>query len=207
MPDGTLKVKIRKPPQIGERGYVRIAGEAYFTRPWLTEAGLSRIALRGVVWECACGAGHMTRVLAAHGHTVVSTDIAEHGFDGQSATLDFLATQAPPDPRIGTIFTNPPNCLADAFAWHAIQLMKPVGGMVVMLFDHAYVAAGPTRDALFERPMPWSAWIVVTRRPKWFDDPAALTPEERRKKGPRRNYAFCVWDWQHEGPPVIARVR
>lgn len=208
--DGTLShPKPRTPPERGEYGYERRKGDAYFTQAWVTRAGLKLIVPRGIVWEPACGMGHMTNVLEEHGHRVVSTDIARHGYDGQTDEADFLNTRSLPDPAVRTIFTNPPNRLADAFAFHAIELMRAVDGMVVMLFEHGFVAAGPTRDALFDPPMPWSAWIVITRRPRWIEEaPAVLEPvTKKKKKGPRRNYAFCVWDWRHRGPPVIARVR
>ena len=201
------QIKNRKPPAIGERGYKRVPGDAYFTKPWVTAAGLQKIKPRGIVWECACGIGNMTRVLEEQGHQVVSTDISRRRYDGLFARMDFLKSSAPPDPRVETIFTNPPNSLADAFALHAIELMRPVRGMVVMLFDHSYVAAGPTRDILFEPPMPFAGWIVVTKRPKWIDEPKRMKPGEQKKKGPRRNYAFGVWDWQHRGPAIIQRVR
>lgn len=209
MPDGAPSpVRLRRAPEIGERGYKRLARDAYFTKElWVTEAGLSKLTLRGKVWECACGLGHMTRVLEAAGYDVVSTDISRRRYDGLFARLDFTRTTELPVDGIGTIFTNPPNSLADAFVHHAVQLMKPVRGMVVMLLDHSYVAAGPTRDFLFEPPMPFAGWIVVTRRPKWIDDPKRLKPGEKKRTGPRRNYAFGVWDWRHEGPATIARVR
>lgn len=42
-----------------------------------------------VIWECACGEGHLSKVLEAHSFEVISTDLIYHGF-GDPEPLDFL---------------------------------------------------------------------------------------------------------------------
>ncbi len=51
------------------------------------------------VWECCCGANHITRYLQAKGHTVIATDLAT-GHD--------LFEYAPPAEDYDIIVTNPP---------------------------------------------------------------------------------------------------
>lgn len=42
-----------------------------------------------MVWECACGEGHISKVLESHGYDVVSTDLVYRGY-GRLNPCDFL---------------------------------------------------------------------------------------------------------------------
>ena len=86
-------------------GYEREGQDFYATPAWVTEALLKHVRLRGPVWEPCCGDGAMARVLAAHGHAVVSTDIADRGFG--EAGVDFLQCRTVPG-GCRSIVTNPP---------------------------------------------------------------------------------------------------
>lgn len=46
-------------------------------------------AFAPVIWEPACGEGHISKVLAAHGYEVISTDLIYRGF-GDPEPLNFL---------------------------------------------------------------------------------------------------------------------
>jgi hypothetical protein len=109
----------------------RAAYEFYPTPPEATRALLSVERFDGTIWEPACGQGHISKVLAAAGHTVVSTDLAPCWNFGEGGH-DFLAENAP---RAKHIVTNPPygRGLADAFVTHALALTKRTGGTVAML--------------------------------------------------------------------------
>ena len=76
-------------------GYGREGQDFYATPAWVTEALLQHVRLRGSVWEPCCGDGAMSKVLAEHGHQVVSTDLMERGFG--TPGVDFLQCQSVPD--------------------------------------------------------------------------------------------------------------
>lgn len=70
------------------------------------------------VWECACGEGDLSKVLAGYGGVdVVSTDLVDRGF-GQGG-VDFLKTKKL---RRKDIATNPPFYAWLKFAQHAVDL-------------------------------------------------------------------------------------
>lgn len=73
-----------------------------------------------VVVEPACGDGAMSRVIAAHGFTVLSSDKFHRGFG--IGAIDFL--ELPPSPMWSrmALITNPPFILADEFIAHAHNL-------------------------------------------------------------------------------------
>jgi hypothetical protein len=82
------------------------------TPPWASRALVERVLPHiGVsltptttVWECACGEGHMSEVLAEYS-TVIASDV--HGYRPEQTVRDFLDT-AIQAPRIDWIITNPP---------------------------------------------------------------------------------------------------
>jgi hypothetical protein len=85
----------------------------YFpTPPWATRALVERVLPHiGVsltpattVWECACGEGHTSEVLAEYA-TVIASDIVS--YRPVQKTQDFLDVTIPA-PRVDWIITNPP---------------------------------------------------------------------------------------------------
>lgn len=54
----------------------------YATDPEAMELLLQVEKFSSLIWECACGEGHLSRVLEAHGFTVISTDIVNRGGAG-----------------------------------------------------------------------------------------------------------------------------
>jgi hypothetical protein len=171
--------------------------------------------LNGTVWwEPACGQGHISkRVEELTGQKVISTDLIDRGYG--NGNIDFLALEG----TVGTvmtsikggvpkfegrspngIITNPPfDDLAELFIRHAIKLMKPVGGKVIMFLRNEF-DCGKTRRGLFNGnnpEFPFAHKIVVTKRPRWI---------EGSKGSPRHSYAWFVWDFAHEGGAYVSYV-
>lgn len=173
----------RKSARYGESGYARLKDDAYQTPPWATAAALDRIGLRGAVWEPACGNGAMVEVLRDAGYRVLPTD-------AQNMTLahfliDFLtATDRPGDAR--TIFTNPPYERATEFVRHALELVEPVGGMVVMLLRREWDCPPSRRDLYLKL----TRKLTLTRRIRWIPGSTG---------SPREHHAFFVWDFADLG--------
>ena len=92
----------------------------YPTPPEAVEALLAVEHFNSRVWEPACGAGHISKVLRSHDHKVISTDLNDFGF-GETG-IDFLLESKM---RAETIITNPPYKLANQFVRHAINMIHP----------------------------------------------------------------------------------
>ena len=79
----------------------REKNDFYATDPKALEIFLDKLQEDGIVlhrgkWECACGMGHLSKVLKDKGiYDVISSDIVNRGYGCQ---LDFLRTQCP-EPR------------------------------------------------------------------------------------------------------------
>jgi hypothetical protein len=169
-------------------GYDRIEHDVYETPAWATHALVPHLPARVKhIHEPAAGSGKMVEALiyARPDILVSSADIR----DGE----DFFAVQA-----IGAdaIVTNPPYSDATAFIEHALELMRPNGGIVAMLlrcdFDHA-----ASRRRLFAECPAFDRKLILTRRIRWIEGSTG---------SPSFNHAFYIWDWRRDtgAPPAIS---
>lgn len=172
-------------------GYERKERDLYETPEWVTRALLDNLDLSGKrVWEPARGGGKIAEVLRSYGLDVLETDIA--GRDEDTPLMgDFLSSQYAPD-DVGTVVTNPPYAMAEAFVQQALELMRANEGIVAMLLRVDWDSAA-TRAHLFGKCSLWRQKIVLTKRIVWFGGGAS----------PSFNHAWFIWDWKHNGPPTI----
>jgi hypothetical protein len=173
------------PAMLGTSGYARRERDAYYTPSWVTRALVSKIYFQGGIWEPAAGRGDLSAVLRDAGYRVIESDIA------WSQPVDFLLQQSLPG-NVGSIVTNPPFDRIEAFIRHALELARPVDGMVAMLARNEFDCAVGRKD-LFDRP-PFAMKVVLTKRPRW---------SELNIASPRHNFSWFVWDWQHTDDAVL----
>ena len=180
--------------------YERRERDLYETPTWVTRALVPHISSRvRIIWEPACGVnGKMVEALNDKGFDVFSSDIEPNG--PQMPSTDFLRQMEMPNslPWCDAIITNPPYELGTEFCEHAVRLMERAGGFVAMLmrtdFDHA-----KSRTHLFRDCPAFAKKVVLMKRIAWF-----VEANGKPKASPSFNHAWYIWDWRHEGPPVIA---
>lgn len=126
----------------------RAAYDYYATEPKAVEMllGLERFA--PVIWEPACGEGHISKVLQSHGYEVISTDLVYRGF-GDPEPLDFLTETL--EGFEGDIITNPPYNIALDFVKRALDSVKP-GRKVAMLLKIQFLEGQKRKDFFSQTP-------------------------------------------------------
>jgi hypothetical protein len=171
-------------------GYERREQNFYPTPDWPTEALLRRIHLPKKIWEPCCGDGAMARVLEAHGHHVVGTDLIDRDY-GEGGR-DFMMESRLPD-GVTAIVTNPPygRDLLPKLVDHALDLTRPVGGMVALLMNVQW-QTGKTDRASLRMPA-FDASVILTDRIRFIPD-----TDER----PGENHCWMVWDWSRTPGPA-----
>ena len=87
----------------------------YATPTLATEKLLQKECFSGLMWECACGDGAISKVLIKNGYDVYSSDLINRGYGEQ---LDFLQSNK----EVDNIITNPPFNLSTEFTLHALKL-------------------------------------------------------------------------------------
>ena len=182
---------------LGQVVYERREGDFNPTPPENVDCLAHFVDLSGrIVWEPACGEGHMSKRLTALAAGVYSTDLYERGY-GRGG-IDFLRAGRLPGTGCDAIITNPPyGEMAESFVRKALDLTKPVGGMVAMFLRNEWDCSADDRPDLFEGHPAYATKVVVTKRPRWI---------EGSKGSPRHNYSWFVWDWRHGGPPSIRYI-
>src|SRR5262245_18732103 len=120
--------------------------DLYETPPEAVRALLRVEKIPHRVWEPACGPGAIVRVLRAHGHEVVATDLVNYGLPITPPGywgVDFLMESKLPA-GCECIVTNPPFKLAEQFVAHALELCP----RVVMLLRLAFLEGERRRGIL-----------------------------------------------------------
>lgn len=179
--------------QAGDRLHPnRAPFEYYPTPPEATRALLSVETFDGSIWEPACGDGAISRELIAARHSVVSTDITDHGF-GESG-IDFLAQAMS---RAKHIVTNPPygGGLADRFIGKALSLTRATGGSVAMLLNLASLCH-PDRHRKFIHSPPAAIYALDELVCYPNGNPAEATIHTTHHR-----YCWVIWRPGYVGRP------
>lgn len=174
-------------------GGKRVDGERekddfYPTPPHATEALLERESFDGDVWECACGAGHMSEVLKQHGYDVISSDLIDRGYG--ITGVDFLEEYK--NKRVSNVITNPPYKYAQKFVENSLECSS---GKVAMLMKLAFLE-GQKRNEMFKNT-PLKKVYVFSKR-------LNLHPTEVKDTGSGlMAFAWFVWEKGYNGDPTI----
>ncbi|MEG1563853.1 MAG: hypothetical protein RR365_09020 [Bacteroides sp.] len=134
----------------------READDFYATDPRAAELLCELEPLSETIWECAAGQGHLAKVLAENGHTVISTDLVDRGY-GYS-DIDFLKCSGEYDVDI---VTNPPYKYASEFVEKAMELVTC--GHKVCMFLKLQFLEGKARKALFAKYPPKAIYVSSSR--------------------------------------------
>lgn len=171
----------------------RDPNDFYPTPAVATRALLARERFTRSIWEPACGAGDMSRVLEAAGHAVRSTTLFDQGYG--EVGVDFLTRTD----RAENIVTNPPFKLAEEFTELALSLARRKVAMLYRLawlegigrYRRFYDVDPPTRVYVFSRRIHFS-------RGGWAGGAAD-------GKGGMTAFMWMVWDRSVRNAPTELR--
>lgn len=170
----------------------RSENDYYATPPIAVELLLEEENFSSTIWECACGGGHISRVLEDNGYMVISTDLYDRGY-GDHRNVDFLETSGG---FFGDIITNPPYKYAMQFAEHALELVEP-GCKVAMLMRLQFLE-GKERKEFFKRYPPKTVYVFSGR----ISCGHSGNFTRKHSKGAQA-YAWYVWEKGYTGDTVI----
>lgn len=165
----------------GNTEYQRNKSDFYPTPPEATIALMNFLDLpkRTVIWEPACGEGHMSSVMRKMGYSVVESDIQRGD--------DFLTTELR---ECDWIITNPPFSLSEQFIRRCHEHHRPFAMLLKSQYWHA-----KKRLKLFEETKP-SYILPLTWRPDFCFG-------QRGSGSPLMDVMWVVWDydWKIMGCP------
>lgn len=162
----------------------------YPTPNFATEQLLEREQFEGVIWECACGDGAISKVLKKRGYKVFSTDLVDRGY-GEVRNLDFTAKL--PNNFVAThIITNPPYKHAKIFIEQALKVST---GKVAMLLRLAFLESA-NRYELFQTTPLRTVYVFSKRL-------TMSAKGEGKSKGGMIPFAWFVWEHGYNRKPEI----
>lgn len=164
----------------------------YATDPKAVELLLAEEQFHPVIWECACGEGHLSKVLERHGFEVISTDLIYRGF-GDPEPLDFLKESLADFE--GDIVTNPPYKYALEFCQKALETVRP--GRKVAMFLKLQFLEGKNRKQFFLQNPPKVVYVSSSRLV------CAMNGEFEKYSSSAVAYAWFVWEKGFHGDPII----
>ena len=170
----------------------REAFDYYATDPRAVEMLLELEQFSPVIWECACGEGHLSKVLEEHGFEVISTDLIYRGF-GDDEPLDFLKDTL--EDFEGDIITNPPYKYALEFVQRALDSVQP--GRKVAMFLKLQFLEGKSRKEFFLKNPPKTVYVSSSRLI------CAMNGEFSKYPSSAVAYAWFVWEKGFKGDPAI----
>ena len=127
----------------------RQVDDYYATDPIALEMLLEKETFNPYVWECACGGGHLSKVLIDNGYKVKSSDIVYRGFE-DAQIIDFLKVQKEDikNDFSRDIITNPPYKYAKEFVEKALEISSD--GVKVAMFLKLTFLEGTARYEMFK---------------------------------------------------------
>lgn len=151
------------------------------------------------IWECACGEGHLSKVLEDNGFDVKSSDIINRGYPS-TQVIDFLETKREDvkNEISRDIITNPPYKYAKEFVEHALDIS--MDGAKVAMFLKLQFLEGKGRGKLFEKYPPKTIYVARGRLL------CAKNGEFEKMKaggGSAVAYAWYIWEKGYTGETVI----
>ena len=165
----------------------------YATEPKAAELLLQVEDFSHVIWECACGQGHLSKVFENKGYSVISTDLVYRGF-GLPEQVDFLC---PRDEGSfdGDIITNPPYKFALDFVQQALHVVKH--GHKVAMFLKLTFLEGKARKSFFNDYPPKTVYVSSSRLI------CAKNGAFEKYPSSAVAYAWFVWEKGYNGDTVI----
>lgn len=135
----------------------REENDYYATEPKAVELLLQIEQFQKGIWECACGEGHISKVLESNGYNVRSTDLIDRGY-GESGiyflSLEMIEWDI-------DIITNPPYKFATEFIYKALSLVKKE--CKVAMFLKIQFLEGKARKKLFTEHPPKTIYVSSSR--------------------------------------------
>ncbi len=170
---------------------IRESKDYYATEPKAVEELIKVEIFNKNIWECACGEGHISKVLMKHGFNVWSTDLVDRGFGEVKDFLFFNDTK-----WNGDIITNPPYSLALDFVKKALEVI-PEGNKTAFLLRIQFLE-GKERYNFFKNNPPYRVYVASERL-----NCAINGDFEKYSKASASCYAWFVWIKGYKGDTTI----
>lgn len=174
----------------------REINDYYATDPKSLEIFLNKlqkdeIQLHKKIWECACGEGHLSKLLKNKGYDVFSSDLIDRGYG--LGNIDFLKTSNI-DIK-SDILTNPPYKFAKEFVEKALEIQAD--GYYTIMFLKIQFLEGQGRKELFKKYPPKYIYVNSARQTCYING------DMSKKMSSASCYCWFIWEKGFKEEPII----
>ena len=163
----------------------------YYATPEIAVKELLRLEkFDNNIWECACGEGHISKILSDEWYIVYSSDLIDRGFGD---VKDFLSSEV--TEWKGDIITNPPYAKATEFLIKCLEIIPE--GNKVAFFLRVQFLEGVKRRKIFEKNPPRRV-LVASRNLR-----CAKNGDFDSATGNASTYCWFIWEKGFKGKPEI----
>lgn len=151
--------------------------------------------LEGSILECACGQGHIAKVLEEvyPSNEVVGMDLIDRGYG--YGGIDFITHKF--KRKFDTVITNPPFSLAKEFIEKGLE----VSDKYVIMLCKIQLLEGVKRKEMFKNTPLKYIYVHTTRQATWKGG-QELDPNGK-KWATTMCLAWFVWDKEYKGEPIV----
>lgn len=151
-----------------------------------------------IIWEPACGKGHISEVLKENGYLVFSSDIIDRGYGMCGEEMNFLESKDKVDYNI---ITNPPYKFAKEFVEKAMELITD-DNYCCMLLKLTFLE-GKKRYPMFKKYPPMKVLVFSDR----INCALGGDFENTDEFGGAVCYAWYIWKKRYNGNTEIDWLR
>jgi len=169
----------------------REVNDYYATHPIAAKLLLEVEKFNGVIWECACGEGHLAKVFKEDGYEVYPSDLIDRGYGVQE---DFFKKTM----WCGNIITNPPYKFAQKFIEHGLEIIPD--GYKACMFLKIQFLEGKARKKLFKKYPPKVIYVSSSRI---MCAKNAQFETMVKGGGSAVAYAWYVWEKGYNGDTIV----
>jgi predicted RNA methylase len=178
----------------------RVENDYYATPFNATKAILDKEQLDGSILECACGEGHICKVLKEYypNAEIEMTDLVQRQdkFNlGVRGGVDFLGTDF--NKHYDNVITNPPFCLAQEFIEKALS----IANKKVIMFAKIQLLEGKKRKQLFKKHPPKYIYVFSERVNPMRN--GAETDDNGKAWASTMCFAWFVWEKGSTTEPIV----
>ena len=179
----------------------REQNDYYATQPKAVRILLDNETFSGLVWEPACGGGHVSDILKEYGYAVRSSDLIDRGYP-DTEVLDFLAIHN--YENTNDIITNPPYKYAKEFVEKSLEVSKP--GTKIAMFLKLQFLEGQARKELFLTNPPKVVYVSSSRLGCAKNGDFKVGKNGELMIESAVAYAWFVWEKGFKGDTIIKWV-
>ena len=170
---------------------IRHNEDYYATEPKAVKMLLELEKFKGIIWECACGEGHLSEEIKKFGFNVYSSDLIDRGYGN---VKDFLSIENFNETDMN-IITNPPYKYANEFIIKAMTILKE--GNKLALFLPIRYLEGKARKRIYKDFPPKTIYVSSGRLI------CAFNGNFEAQTNSAVCYAWFVWQKGYKGETVL----